>query len=222
MPFNLYMTLLQFKKRRRIDENDHELDVSINAALYSATKLVESKTDRVFLPYREIKYFDAPNSPTMDIPDLQSIVTISAYLAPLIEGVGYRKLPYYLTNEITAYSQLQRVNNSYLLNWRALAPTPGITSIHAIAIDGWWGFTSEVPPDIYFATGFIADRMFDSDNQHSADFGGTAVLGESSLGEFIPKRVMDILNNYKRKAVKYGTLEIDGPNPGTQNWFQTQ
>jgi hypothetical protein len=207
--------LVQFKNHLGIDPADTEKDFELNTIINGASTQVAKYCKRVFMAYSAIKTFDAPDGSRLKIPDLQSINSITAYGSLLTVETDYKKYPYYLSEELTAYSGIDRVKNALYLNWRAFAPAPGPIFREAITIDAVWGWTPTPPSDVIFVTMSVADRMWAFQNQLSASNGGSDQLGVSSPTALFPKELKQMLldGGWVRLKPKYGTLDAQAFNP---------
>jgi hypothetical protein len=189
-----YPTLAEYKVWAGIATGETGDDVTLTALLARATALIEGPqplgTGRTFVAVTETRLVDCPEPgervlPLWDVGDLASITTVTNGDGAIIAATEFVTRP----RRGTPFYALELKSGS-ATSWTYADSPEG-----AISIAGRWGYSLDVPADIYQAHLRLTDFLYRS----RGGSGDQAVRTEGGiiLPSRLPKDIDDILAGYR-------------------------
>jgi hypothetical protein len=205
-PTYAYASLTDLKALMQLDLADTTNDARLTTLIQNASAEVNGVTGRVFATVGTAdvpvtRYFDAPPTPTLRVPDVQTVIAVRIFGIALSSG-EWAVLPYDLIDPAPRrYHQIRRLAAGIPYPWYTYNAVGPSNPLRAVAIDAVWG--EDVPVVVAQITLEVAARLW---HQEIRQYGDAAA---QAAGQVVPNMGPALTDEHRRRLKPYsGKQEV--------------
>jgi hypothetical protein len=179
-------------------------DARLLTLLQTASAEVHGVTGRVFATVGTAdspvtRYFDAPSSPTLRVPDVQTVIAVRIFGIALTAG-EWEVLPYDLIDPAPRrYHQIRRLAAGIPYPWYTYDALGPSNPLRAVAIDAVWG--EDVPVVVAQITLEVAARLWHQEIRQYSDAAAQAA------GQVVPNMGPALTSEHRKRLAPYSAKQ---------------